>query len=151
MLERFWLLAKESVLAYLDDGALSRGAAIAYYTVTSIAPVLVIVIAIAGLVFGEDAATGAIESQVSGLMGQQSAELLQTLISNASDKSSGTLAGIVGVLTLIATASGVFGEMQAALNAIWRASPHGSSMSRLVRARLAGLGLVAALPRPRRK
>jgi hypothetical protein len=61
-LRRIWLLIKESVLAYIDDGALSRGAAIAYYTVTSLAPVLLIVIAIAGLVFGEEAARSSIPS-----------------------------------------------------------------------------------------
>ena len=77
MFRKLWDIIKESVLAYIDDGALSRGAAIAYYTVTSIAPVLIIVIAIAGLAFGQDAARGAISAQVSGLMGKQSADVLE--------------------------------------------------------------------------
>jgi membrane protein len=145
MLREAWLLTKESVLGYIDDGALSRGAAIAYYTVTSLAPVLLIVIAIAGLVFGEDAAQGAIKDQVSDLMGKQSADMLQNAIHSAANQSSGILASIIGVVTLIVTASGVFGEMQTALNAIWQAQPSGTTVSRLVRARLVSLGLVAAL------
>jgi membrane protein len=140
-----WEICKNSVLSFINDGALSRGAAIAFYTVTSIAPVLLIVIAIAGLVFGRDAAQGAIIGQLSALMGQQTAEVLQTAIASASAKSSGIIATIVGVVTLILTASGVFGEMQTALNAIWKAKPKGSTVSRLIRARAASLGLVAAL------
>ena len=78
MFGKAWELGKESVTSFINDGALSRGAAIAFYTVTSIGPVLLIVVAIAGLAFGQDAARGAIVSQLSGLMGQESAELLQT-------------------------------------------------------------------------
>ena len=140
-----WRMLKETVLAFIDDEALSRGAAIAFYTVTSIAPILLIVIAIAGLAFGREAAQGAITAQIAGLMGQQTAEVLQSAVANASGKSSGILATIIGVVAVIATASGVFGEMQSALNAIWKAKPQGSTVSRLVRARAASLGLVAAL------
>ena len=81
-------------------------------------PVLFIVVAIAGLAFGEDAARGAIASQLSGLMGKESADLVQTALQSASGKSSGILASIVGAITLLVTASGVFGEMQSALNVI---------------------------------
>jgi membrane protein len=133
------------VLAFINDQALSRGAAIAFYTVTSIAPILLIVIAIAGLVFGREAAQGAIIGQLGGLMGQQTAEVLQSAVANASGKSAGALATIIGIVTLIATASGVFGEMQSALNTIWKAKPKGSTVSRLIRARAASLGLVATL------
>jgi len=138
-------LIKASVLAFIADGALSHGAAIAYYTIFSITPVLLIVIAIAGLVFGRDAAQGAIVDQLSGLMGQQSAEALQSMLKSASSTSSGTLATIIGVVTLLITASGVFGEMQTSLNAIWKAEPRSSTVSRLVRARIVSLGLVMAL------
>ena len=71
--------------------------------------------------------------------------VLQTAVANASTKSSGILATIIGIITLIVTASGVFGEMQTALNAIWKAEPKGTTVSRLIRARAASLGLVAAL------
>ena len=140
-----WKLLKDTVMAFIDDGALSRGAAIAFYTVTSIAPILLVVIAIAGLVFGREAAQGALIGQLSELMGQQTAEVLQTAVASASAKSSGIFATIIGVVTLIVTASGVFGEMQTSLNAIWKAKPKGATVSRLLRARAASIGLVAAL------
>jgi membrane protein len=114
-------LLKDTVFAFIVDEALSRGAAIAFYAVTSIAPVLLIVIAIAGLAFGHDAAENAIRGQLSSLMGQQTADVVQTAIASAAGKSSGILATIIGVVTLLATASGVFGEMQSALNVIWKA------------------------------
>src|SRR5437762_6659526 len=145
MFAGIWRMLKQTVLAFIEDEALSRGAAIAFYTVTSIGPVLLIVVAIAGLAFGQDAARGAIVNQLSGLMGQQSAELLQNAVKSASGKSSGIFASAVGVITLLLTASGVFGEMQSALNVIWKASPKGTTVSRLVRARAASTGLVAAL------
>ena len=136
---------RESVQAFIADDALSRGASISFYTITSIGPVLFIVVAIAGLVFGGDAARGAIASQLSELMGRASADLVQTALESASGKSSGILASIVGAITLLITASGVFGEMQSALNAIWKAQPRGTTVSRLMWARAASLGLVAAL------
>ncbi len=140
-----WRLLKDTVSAFIDDEALSRGAAIAFYTVTSLAPVLLIVIAIAGLVVGEDAARGAILGQLAGLMGQQAADVLQTALASASTTSSGVVATIIGVVTLVVTASGMFGEMQVALNRIWKAEPKSGTVSKLVRARAASLGLVAAL------
>ena len=140
-----WKMLKETVLAFINDEALSRGAAIAFYTVTSIAPVLLIVIAVAGLAFGREAAQNAIIGQLSGLMGQQTAEVIQTAVASAASKSSGLLATIVGIVVLLVTASGVFGEMQAALNAIWKVKPEGTTVSRLIRARAASLGLVVSL------
>ena len=131
------------MLSFIDDEALTRGAAIAFYTATSIAPVLLIVIA--GLVFGQEAAQNAITSQFSDLMGRQTAEVLQSAIASAAEKSSGMIATIIGIAVLIATASGVFGEMQAALNAIWKANPQTTTVSRLIRARAVSLGLVGAL------
>ena len=142
---RAWDLAKETVFAFIDDEALSRGAAIAFYTATSIAPLLLIVVAIAGLVFGREAALGAISDQLAGLMGRQTAELLETAVANASRPSSGVVATLLGIAALIATASGAFGEMQSALNHFWKAKPKGGTVSRLIRARAASLGLVATL------
>jgi membrane protein len=145
MFRKAWELGRESVASFINDGALSRGAAIAFYAVTSIGPLLLIAVAIAGLAFGQDAARGAIANQLSGLMGQQSAELLQNAIRSASGKSSGIFASALGVVTLLLTASGMFGEIQSALNAIWEADPKGSTVYRLLRARAASLGLVVAL------
>src|SRR5947199_3861429 len=91
MFAGIWKMLKGTVLAFIEDEALSRGAAIAFYTVTSIAPILLIVVAIAGLVFGRDAAQGAITAQLGGLMGQQTADMLQTAVASASGKSAGIL------------------------------------------------------------
>jgi membrane protein len=78
-------------------------------------------------------------------MGDQSAAFLQTAIGSASNHRSGVLASIIGLVSLIVTASGVFGEMQTALNAIWRAKPEGDSVTRLIKARLTSLTLVVSL------
>jgi hypothetical protein len=135
MISSSWTLLKEAVLSFMDDEALSRGAAIAFFAVTSLGPILLIVVAIAGLIFGHDTAREAITGQIHSLMGQQSAELLQEAMDRAGEQSSGVWGTVLGVGTLIVTASGVFGEMQSALNKIWRADPKGSTVSRLVRAR----------------
>src|SRR3954464_5762126 len=140
-----WTLLQETVSGFINDNVLSYGAAMAFYAVTSLAPILLIVVAIAGLAFGNDAAQLALSAQISGLMGPESADLFKTALANASNKTSGSWATVVGLITLLITASGVFGEMQLSLNTIWKAEPKGSSVSRLVRARAASLGLVAAL------
>lgn len=140
-----WPLLKETVSAFIDDGALSKGASMAFYAATSLAPILLIVIAVAGLAFGNEAAQNALVGQFESIMGHQSAEFLQSALSNAAGKSSGVLATIVGAVALVITASGVFGEMQSALNTIWKADPQGTTVSRLIRARAVSIGLVAAL------
>jgi membrane protein len=144
-LDDLWTLVRESVGGFVEDDALSHGAAMAFYATTSLAPVLLIVVAIAGIAFGHEAAQLALSAQISGLMGPESAGILQSALEAASAKSSGTLAAVLGIATLFVTASGVFGEMQQSLNKIWKVEPQGSSLSRLVRARAASLGLVAAL------
>ncbi len=145
MLENTWTLLKDTASAFVDDEALTRGASMAFYAAVSLAPLLLIVIAIAGLVFGQDAARNAVSGQFESLMGHQSAAFLQDAIKNAGQKSSGILATIIGIVTLVATASGVFGELQSALNKIWHVTPEGTTVSRLIRARAVSLGLVATL------
>ena len=144
MVTKTWALIKDTVSGFIEHEDLTRGAAIAYYTIFSIAPLLIIVIAIAGLAFGRDAAEGAIVGQLSELIGKQSAEILQSMIQSASHQGAGILATIIGVGTLLLTATGAFTEIQSALNAIWKAAPS-AAFSELVRARLVSLGLVATL------
>lgn len=139
-------LLRDTIFAYIADEALTRGAAIAFYTVTSLSPVLLIVVAIAGIVFGQQAAQGAVVEQLSGLMGSQSASLVQTALQSASALASGLVAGAIGLAALIITASGVFVEMQTALNVIWGVpEPQTDPVTRIIRARATSLGLVAAL------
>jgi membrane protein len=134
----------DTVEGFVADEALTRGAAIAYYTVFSLAPLLVIASAIAGFVFGEDAARGAVAGQLRGLLGEQAAEAVQAMVRGASDRASGSLAALLSVGTLLLTASGVFGELQSSLNAIWKTEVKESTVSRLLRAKAASIGLVAA-------
>ena len=144
MITTVWTMLKETFQDYMEDSALSRGAAIAFYTILSIGPVLVICIAIAGLAFGQEAAQGALVGQLRGLMGEQAAGAIQTMVASASNKSSGIWATILGFVTLLVTASGVFGELQSSLNVIWKAEPK-AGVGALIRARAASLGLVATL------
>jgi membrane protein len=138
-------LVKESATSFIADDALSRGASIAFYVVTSIVPVLVIVISIAGAVYGRDAARGAIAGQLTDVMGAEGAELLQSTIHGAASKSAGVVASVLGGITLLITSSGVFGEMQSALNVIWREQPKGGTILRMLRSRIASLGLVVVM------
>lgn len=144
-----WRLASESVEAFIADDALSRGAAIAFYSVTALAPVLIIAIWIAGSVFGHAAARDAISWQFQTLMGPASSKLLLAILERASTHSEGLVATLIGVAALLVTASGVFGEMQSALNLIWKAPPvtfnWRSILGNVLRARAVSLGLVAAL------
>ena len=137
-----WLLLRDTIEGFVADDALSRGASIAYFTLFSIAPVLLVVVAIAGLAFGREAAEGAIVTQLSGLMGHGAAQALQAMIESAARPRGGLIASIVGIVVLIVATTGVFGEVQAAMNRIWKATPDRSTLSRLVRARLVSLGLV---------
>jgi membrane protein len=142
---RLWDLLGEGIDAFIDDEALTRGAAIAFYGATAIAPTLFIAIAIASLGFGPDAAQGAIAYQLRHLMSRESAEILQLAIRHAPGTSTGIVSSILGIVTLILTASGVFGEMEDALNVIWRAPRKGNVLRRLLRGRAVSLALVIGL------
>lgn len=145
MLE-LWTLLKEGIEAFDADEALSRGAAIAFYAVTALAPVLYIAASVAGIVFGRDAAGTAIAHEIGRLIGPNAAKLLYAAIHNSENPNiSGFWANVAGVVLLIVTASGVFGEMQAALNKVWRAEPKTTVWWRMVRGRLVSAGLVLAL------
>jgi membrane protein len=120
---KVWEIIKETFAEWNDDNAPRLGAALAFYTILSLAPLLVVAIAIAGFVFGEEAARGQIVAQFQGLVGEQGAEAVQTMIQNANRPSAGLVASIIGVITLLLSASGVFGELQASLNAIWDIKP----------------------------
>ena len=140
-----WNILKSAVEGYIAHGALSRGAAIAFYVVTSLAPVLLIVVAVAGIVFGQDAVRGGLVQQLSALFGQQGGELIETMLARSSDKTSGATASMLGVIMVLVTASGVFSEMQAGLNQAWQVKTPDQPVLLMLRARAASLGLVAAL------
>jgi membrane protein len=140
-----WSILKSAVEGYIAHGALSRGAAIAFYVVTSLAPVLLIVVAVAGIVFGQEAVRGGLVQQLSGMLGQQGGELIQTMLASSSDKTSGATASVLGAIMVLVTASGVFSEMQTGLNQTWQVKALDQPVLLMLRARAASLGLVAAL------
>ena len=117
-------LLKDTVTEWSEDKVSLWAAALAYYTIFSIAPLLLIAIAIAGAVFGEEAARGEVVAQIQGLVGKQGAEAIQSMIQNTQKPGSGgTIATIFGIITLLFGASGVFGQLQDALNTIWEVKP----------------------------
>jgi len=139
-----WLhLARQSVSAWIDDDAASMGAAISYYTALSMAPLLLIVIAVAGLLYGEAAAAGALTAEFEKVLGAEGARLVKTLLA-ASEQSSGNLPSLViGGLTLLLGATTVFAEIQGDLDRIWRVkAPVQSGVWRFLRTRLLSFGLV---------
>ncbi len=138
-------LLSEGFEAFIADEALTRGAAIAFYAVTALAPVLYITALICGLVFGVDATTGALAQELTHVAGPDGARLVHAAIRNSFDLSRGFWMNAVSALVLVVAASGLFGEMQASLNAIWKAKPKGSFLRRLARDRAASLALVLAL------
>ena len=143
-----WHLArmlKEGFVAFVDDNALSRGAAIAFYAVTAIAPVLFVATGIAGLVLGPKAASDAVHYQLLKMMSAQSADLVQDAIVHARGIHHSIQGSLVGLIALIVTTSGVFTEMEDALNVIWKAPRHESYLFQLLRGRVLSLALVVML------
>jgi membrane protein len=145
-MHRLWVLVKKTVSAWQDDYAQSMGAALAYYTVFSVAPLLVIVVAVAGFFFGQSAAQGELFMQLRGVLGDEGASAVQALVKSAGGPRSGMLAGVVGVVVLVVGATTVFAELQSSLDRIWRVpiQQRGHGIWHLLRGRLLAFGLVLA-------
>lgn len=146
-LGQLWELTKKSVVAWFDDYAPSMGAALAYYTLFSIAPLLIIAIAVAGLVFGQEAARGEIATQIEGLIGHEGAIAVQGLLKSASEPAKDVVAAVVSIITLVIGATTVFAELQSDLDRIWRvpAPAKENGLWALLRTRLLSFGLVLGL------
>ena len=142
-----WSLLKQTVASWLGDYAPSMGAALAYYTLFSLAPLLLIVIAVGGLVLGEEAARGEIEWQLRALMGDGGARAVQDLLASVRQPAEGSWATAVGVVLLFLGATSVFAELQDALDRIWRvpARQQMRGWLALVRARLLSFGMILAI------
>ena len=142
-----WQLIKKSASAWVNDYASSMGAALAYYTLFSLAPLLLLVISVAGVVFGAEAARGQVVAQLSGLIGEDGATAIQGLLKSASHPAASAMAGIISVVTLIIGATTIFAELQSDLDRIWRvpekAKPSG--IRGLLRTRLLSFGLIVSL------
>jgi membrane protein len=144
---QLYSLGKDSVQAWMDDYAPSMGAALAYYTLFSLAPVLLIVIAVAGMVFGVEAARGEIVGQLQGLIGTEGATAVQGLLKSASHTGTNLMASAISIITLLVGATTVFSELQSDLDRIWRAPAvkQKSGLWALLRARLLTFGMVLAV------
>jgi membrane protein len=141
-----WALSKESVSQWSDDYASSMGAALAYYTIFSIAPLLIIAIAVAGFFFGEESARGQIFDQMRGLLGDRGASVIESAVKSANQTGGGTFAAIAGIVTLLVGATTVFGELQSDLDRIWDSpkSEH-SGVWGLIKGRLLTFGMVLGI------
>ncbi|MGF1589642.1 MAG: YihY/virulence factor BrkB family protein [Pleurocapsa sp.] len=139
-------LIKEAFVEWQQDKASMLAAALAYYTVFSIAPLLVIAIAIAGAVFGQDAAQGEIVSQINQLVGQEGAEAIETILANADQPQLGSISSIISVVVLFIGASGVFAQLQEALNTVWNVKVKANAgIWEFIRKRLLSFGMVLAI------
>jgi membrane protein len=140
-------LFKAAAVNWVDDHAQSMGAALAFYTIFSIAPLLLIVIAVAGLVFGEEAARGEIYFRLQGMLGAPGALAVQSLLESASRPAASVPAAAFGILVLFVGATSVFAELQDALDRIWRAPqrPQRAGLWGLVRTRLLSFGMILGI------
>lgn len=145
-IKRFYELGKQAVNSWLDDYAPSMGAAIAFYTVFSLAPLVIIVIAIAGFFWGQEAVQGQLFAQVNMLVGAEGAQAVEGVVLGAQEPTQGVVATIVSVVMLAVGATTVFSELQSALDRIWKVdAKKKSGVWGLIRARLLSFGLVLTL------
>ncbi|WP_354683708.1 YihY/virulence factor BrkB family protein [Cupriavidus necator] len=143
----FYELLRDTVNAWIDDYAPSMGAALAYYTVFSIAPLLVIVISVAGVVFGAEAARGEVFAQLQGLLGPDGAKTIETMLLAVSEPAASTLTAVLGVIVLLIGATTVFAELQSALDRIWEVPERRktSGILALLRARMLSFGMILGI------
>ncbi|MGZ6028105.1 MAG: YihY/virulence factor BrkB family protein [Myxococcaceae bacterium] len=140
-------LGKETVVRWTEDKASALAAALAYYSLFSLAPLVLIAVAVAGLVFGQQAAEGQLYAQLAGLIGDASAKALQAIVANMhQQKSGGVVATIVGLATLFFGATGVFAQLQDSMNTIWKAKPPSTNdIVEFLRVRLLSFSMVLGI------
>ena len=144
---QIWGLVKATFSSWLDDYAPSMGAALAYYTMFSIAPLLLIVISTAGLIFGEEAVRGEIFGQLRGLMGDEGARTVQSLLESVSSPEEGKAGTIIGTVLLLIGATTVLSELQDAFDRIWHVPPKDKEggVWGVLRSRLLSFGMILGI------
>ncbi len=118
-----WKIVKETANDWLDDDAMTLAAALAYYALLSLAPLLVISVSVAGWFLGPEAAKGRVAGELAAVVGGDAAQGIQAVVASAEEPKKGVLGAIVGAVTLFIGASGVFGQLQTSLNTIWEVKP----------------------------
>lgn len=137
-----WDLVRDAGKDWQEDKASELGAAMAFYSILSLAPLLVIAVAIAALVFGEADAKQQLAAQMNEVMGSRGAEAVSAMIEHAQQPAKGTIAALLGVATLLFGASGVFGQLQSAMNTIWEIEPKRLGIWGFIRARFLSFTMV---------
>ncbi len=138
-----WFLARTTVNEWMDDQAPRLAAALAYYALLSLAPLIVLALAVAGLAFSEEAARGGIARELGGLVGASGAEAVEGIVKNAKAPTAGIVSTVLGLVVLLFGASGVFGELESALNTIWNVAPRpGRGIMGIIRDRLFSFAMV---------
>ncbi len=136
------LLVKTTFSNWMDDNAMRLGASLSFYTVWSIGPLFLVIVSVAGLVFGRDAAQGKVVDAMSGLMGPAGAKSIQDAIVSANDTGHSLMANIVGVVLLLVSSSGVFGELKSSLDTVWNVVPKPGSFLVTIKERFFSLTFV---------
>ena len=141
-----WKSLKDAFSGFSDDKVPKLSASLAYYTGFSLAPLLVVIIAICGFVFGREAVEGTIDNQIAAFVGPDAAKQVQEMIRNAAVSGKGTFATILGVVTLLIGATTIFGEVQDSINSIWGLKPRPKvGLMKTLQTRLLSFGLIASL------
>jgi membrane protein len=138
-----WTVVKKTFTEWVDDDVPTHAASLAYYTIFSIAPTLIIAVAVAGSIFGQEAARGEIQTQIQGLVGESGAKVIEDMMASAARPGAGLVASILGIVILIFGATGVFAALQTALNHIWAVKPKKTNgVIAFLRTRLLSFGMV---------
>jgi membrane protein len=122
-LREIWRLTKDTAKDWLEDDAPTLAAALAYYALLSLAPLLIISVSVAGWFLGPEAARGQVSGQIGSIVGAQAADGIQAIVASAAEPKRGVIGAVVGVVTLFVGASGVFGQLQTSLDRIWEVKP----------------------------
>jgi membrane protein len=142
---RAWALLKKAASDWRRDNAARLGAALSYYTLFSVAPLLIIAIAVAGLAFGREAAQGQIVGELQGLIGEAGARAVQDMVEASRRPEAGILATLIGICTLFLGATGAFAELKSALNVVWDVPDRGGGIKALLLGRLWSFAMVLAI------
>jgi len=145
-LKTAWSMTRQTFSEWSDDNGGRLGAALSYYTIFSLAPLLLLIISVAGLAFGRQAAEGRIFEQLAGILGADAAELVQGAVAKASSTKGGVIGTIVGVAVLLMGATGIVIELQGALNAVWKVKPKPNrGVWGVVRTRILSVAMILSL------
>jgi membrane protein len=145
-LGEYWSILKDTFNGFIDDNAMRLGASLSYYTLFSLAPMLLIIISLGGIFFGREAVQGQVYEQIKGLIGSDAAKQVQEILKNAQRSGQSTWAAVVGVITLLIGATGTFAEIQDAINFIWglKAKPK-NGITKYLMTRFLSFSLIVSL------